>query len=307
MIKNIITVVAALGLALTASPAFAEEVVEEELVVEEVVVEEAPAPEPEPTPEPEPAPEPEPEYVPPPEAHEGVGGWAVVDPNTGKVHGVIVGSMKTYENRNGVIGHEYMGCSADCVLRFQTKATSDGNVAGYGSSGNTEVKFNNSDSTFSITDNGPDGSRSVSVLVPEKTASDPAGMDLSTGIVSRNITKKNNDVDVEIQEDYVDGEKDNADIKYLTWGADTKLFNYINGRTALTDLETDVDSELLLDFPTIESTVEERESVDEETGETVVEEILVEETVIDEENPVVRVIRSVTESVLNFFNSLFGN
>jgi len=31
------------------------------------------------------------EYVPPPEAFEGVGGWAVIDPTTGIVYGVIVG------------------------------------------------------------------------------------------------------------------------------------------------------------------------------------------------------------------------
>ena len=32
------------------------------------------------------------EYVPPPEAFEGLGGWAVVDPTTGFVYGVIVGN-----------------------------------------------------------------------------------------------------------------------------------------------------------------------------------------------------------------------
>jgi RimJ/RimL family protein N-acetyltransferase len=71
------------------------------------------------------------EYVPPPEAHEGVGGWAVVDPETGNVHGVIVGTIETFNSRGGAIGHEYMGCHSNCVLRFQTRATADGNVAGW--------------------------------------------------------------------------------------------------------------------------------------------------------------------------------
>lgn len=288
--NTIISTILVLGLSFLTSPAYAEEVVEEPLAVEE----------------PAPAPEPEPEYVPPAEAHEGVGGWAVVDPRTGKVHGVIVGSMKTYESRNGLIGHEYMGCAADCVLRFQTRATADGNVAGYSSSGNAEVKFNSSDKTFSITDNGPDGSKSVSVLVPEKTAKDPAGMDLSTGIVSRNTTKKNEQVDIKIAESYIDANGNEVRIEYLTWGVDKKLFSYINGQEALGSLESDVDDQLLLDFPALERRVEITEIIDELTEEVIVEETIIEETVIDEENSFVKTIRSITESVVSFFTSLFG-
>ena len=71
-------------------------------------------------------------YVPPAEASEGVGGWAVVDPVTNVVHGVIVcdiqncGPGGTFD---GVLPGEYMGCT-NCNLRFQTRATADGNVAG---------------------------------------------------------------------------------------------------------------------------------------------------------------------------------
>ena len=35
-------------------------------------------------------------YTPPPEASQGVGGWAIVHPGTGVVHGVIVATIETY-------------------------------------------------------------------------------------------------------------------------------------------------------------------------------------------------------------------
>lgn len=100
----------------------------------------APAPKPEPTPAPKPEPTPAPaenEYVPPPEAFNGLGGWAVVDPNTGKVHGVIVGNYNSMDDwiysrdRMKTDNSHYMGCPSPCVLRFQTSASADGNVAGW--------------------------------------------------------------------------------------------------------------------------------------------------------------------------------
>ena len=145
----------------------------------------------------------EPEYVPPPEAHEGVGGWAVVDPETGNVHGVIVGTIETFNSRGGAIGHEYMGCHSNCVLRFQTRATADGNVAGWHGtqthvdaqgqatqSNDGSVKWNPSTRTFSLNNQVVGGQRSMT-LVPERTARDAAGMDLGTGIVDiqTNITR----------------------------------------------------------------------------------------------------------------------
>jgi hypothetical protein len=138
-----------------------------------------------------------PDYVPPPEAHEGVGGWAVVDPATGNVHGVIVGTIETFNSvqARGGMGHEYMGCHANCVLRFQTRATADGNVAGWhgtqthiDSQGNASqsndgsVKWNPSTNTFSLNNQVVGGQRSMT-LVPERTARDAAGMDLGTGII----------------------------------------------------------------------------------------------------------------------------
>ena len=129
------------------SPSFAEEV---------------PAETPAETSAPAPA-ETTPAYEPPAEALNGVGGWAVVDPTTGNVHGVIVATIDTFRERNGVIGHEYMGCASNCVLRFQTRATDDGNVAGWhgtqtnidanGNASQTNdgsVKWNDSTKNFTI-------------------------------------------------------------------------------------------------------------------------------------------------------------
>jgi len=307
-----------LGLGALSAPAYAEDVAEETPVVEEApaaeespTVEESaepepapePEPEPEPTPEPtpEPAPEPEPSYTPPPEASEGSGGWAVVDPDTGRVHGVIVGTIDTYNSRGGTIGHEYMGCSADCVLRFQTRATADGNVAGYSSSGNTEVKFDSSQNNFSIKDNN---GGYESTLIPERTARDEAGMDLSTGLVDTK-TKQTTEENVEIrqtQEDYLDEEIETS-ILFPEWGTDGKLFHYISELQARESIESDVDSELVSEGYTAEQETT-TESVNEETGEVTTETTT--ETVIDEESAFVKTVRVWTDSVVNFFKGIFS-
>jgi hypothetical protein len=163
-----VKILLSLLLLLLPAPAFAEEVVPEPIV-------ETPAPV--------------------------VGGWAVIDPDTGNVHGVIVcdnafcGEGGTL---NGVMPYEFMGCKAGCILRHQTNATSDGNVAGWhgttfnsDSNGNTtysndgSVKWDESDKTYSITSetNNLDGSKikQKSKLKAEKTASD--GNDLNTGFI----------------------------------------------------------------------------------------------------------------------------
>ena len=71
------------------------------------------------------------------------------------------------------------------------------------------------------------------------------------------------------------------------WSDGPKVFDYLSQNSAVENLESDVDSELINDGYT---------AVDEET----------QETVIDEENVVVRTIRSITESVLDFFRGIFS-
>ena len=61
---------------------------------------------------------------------EGLGGYAVVDPSTGIVHGVIVANSSDPFGNGGVMPHEYMGCPAGCVIVQQSTADQNGNVAG---------------------------------------------------------------------------------------------------------------------------------------------------------------------------------
>jgi hypothetical protein len=263
------------------------------------------------------------EYVPPPEAHEGVGGWAVVDPATGNVHGVIVGTIETFHSvqDRGGMGHEYMGCHANCVLRFQTRATADGNVAGWhgtqthiDSQGNASqsndgsVKWNPSTSTFSINNQVTGGQRSMT-LVPERTARDAGGMDLGTGIIdietlaTREANGQTGRVRI-LQRDLASPQSE-VGLVFPLWSPEGKAFSYIlsNGwldasgenQAALDRISEDVDNALLADGYTTNETV-----VDEETGEEVIT------TVIDGESSFVQAIRTVTQSVVTFLGDVFG-
>lgn len=275
MKKIAIVALAALGISLMPTVAFAEEVVEEPApVVEETpVVPEQPA---------------QPEYIPPAEASEGVGGWAVVDPVTGNVHGVIVGTMETFTSRNGVIGHEYMGCHANCVLRFQTRATADGNVAGWhGSDGS--VKWNPAERTFTLS-NPTRGGSMTQTLVPELTARDAAGMDLTTGIRNiRSVERTSADIEIRrTQDSYQDQDKD-TDIVFPEWGIGGKLFRYTTEGLANSSITDDVRNELANEGYTEEIILED--------GTT--------ETVVDTDNEFVQTVLQWTESVVQFFTDLF--
>jgi hypothetical protein len=261
------------------------------------------------------------EYVPPPEAHEGVGGWAVVDPETGNVHGVIVGTIETFNSRGGAIGHEYMGCHSNCVLRFQTRATADGNVAGWHGtqthvdsqgqatqSNDGSVKWNPSTRTFSLNNQVVGGQRSMT-LVPERTARDAAGMDLGTGIVDiqTNITREAQGQTARVrvfQSDLQDASSD-VSLVFPLWSPEGKTFSYVLGqswlganqdsRAALDQITLDVDGALAADGYTTDES-----SLDPDTGEEVTE------TVVDDNNAFVQAIRSVTQSVVEFLGTMFG-
>ena len=316
-INNIaIGTIFALGLSFFASPAYAEELAEEpaaEVVEESPAPEPAPEPEPspEPAPEPEPSPEPAPEpapapaYTPPPEAYEGVGGWAVVDPNTGRVHGVIVcnaASCGPEGNRGGVTTHTYMGCPAGCVYRFQSKAQASGNVVGIHSDGLNSVTWNgDNEGTFSVNQGGSSSSSS-STLVPSKTMAD--GERLDTGFIntrSRVTTDQGVRVD-QFKEDYEDTEVD-TDVLFPEWGVEGKLFRYLSQQDAESSLEGDVNNSLLAEGFSTEKTTS-TTSVDEETGEETTTETT--ETVVDEENAFVKTVRVWTQSVIDFFQGIFG-
>ena len=266
------------------------------------------------------------EYVPPPEAFEGPGGWAVIDPTTGIVYGVIVGdwNAQTWEEvKNTRTVDGYMGCPAPCELRFQTRATADGNVAGWhgtqthiDADGNAtqtndgSVRFDQATGNFQINNRSGDSSTSQT-LVPEKTSRDANGqgrsMDLGTGIVdirtSKRIASGSESASVDTyRSDLSDGTVD-AVIDLPGLGSDGTL-EYVFGTRGSTSSEpvnelgqikTDLISILMgMGFTT---TVD---SLDEETGEVSSTEVL------DESNTFVSAILSVTQGIVDFLGSLLG-
>lgn len=68
--------------------------------------------------------------TPPTPAQAAVGGFAIVNPETGVVHGVIVGSIEYFGGNNRTMSHEYMGCPAGCKIIQQSTSDQNGNVAG---------------------------------------------------------------------------------------------------------------------------------------------------------------------------------
>ena len=244
----------------------------------------------------EPAPVVEPAYTPPPEAFEGVGGWAVVDPNTGNVHGVVVCTADVCGpsgSWGGRMPHEYMGCT-DCVFRFQTRATADGNVAGWhgtqteiDSDGNVSqtndgsVKWNAGDNTFTIENQSVDGNGSKvkrkQKLVPEKTATD--GENLSTGIVdietSFESEVEQEAVAVNTKQETLSSDSALVEVAFENW----RKYEYERVED-LKNLTSDVEADLVNDGYVLAG----------------------EDEVVEEEPPVfVRAIRELTKRVVEFF------
>ncbi len=266
------------------------------------------------------------DYVPPPEAFEGPGGWAVIDPTTGIVYGVIVGdwNAETWEEvKNTRTVDGYMGCPAPCELRFQTRATADGNVAGWhGTQTNVDadgnatqtndgsVRFDESTGNFQINNQNGDSSSSQT-LVPEKTSRDANGegrsMDLGTGIVdirtSKKIVSGSESASVDTYRSDLSDTTVDAVIALPGLGSGGTL-EYVFGSRENTSLEpvselgqvrTDLISILMgMGFTT---TVE---TVDEETGEESSTEVL------DESNTFVSAILTVTQGIADFLSSLLG-
>jgi hypothetical protein len=266
------------------------------------------------------------EYVPPPEAFEGLGGWAVIDPTTGIVYGVIVGdwNAETWEEvKNTRTVDGYMGCPAPCELRFQTRATADGNVAGWhGTQTNVDadgnatqtndgsVRFDEATGNFQINNQTGDSSSSQT-LVPEKTARDANGegrsMDLGTGIVdirtSKRIVSGSESASVDTYRTDLSDTTVDAVIALPGLGSEGTL-EYVFGSRENTSLEpvselgqvrTDLISILMgMGFTTT------LETIDEETGEVSSTEV------IDESNTFVSAILTVTQGIVDFLSSLLG-
>jgi hypothetical protein len=248
-----------------------------------------------------------PAYEPPAEAMNGVGGWAVVDPATGNVHGVIVATIDTFRERNGVIGHEYMGCASNCVLRFQTRATDDGNVAGWhgtqtnidanGNASQTNdgsVKWDDTTNNFTIKNSYSDSSKSkvtrTQTLIPEKTASD--GKNLHTGIVDINTeydssTIAGQRVKGSTKQQNLEDKNSTINVEFPNW-AEGKNLTYENPNLFVENIDSDVENELKKDG--LETTTNPDTELVEESEDVIF----------------VKAIKALTENVKSFFSSLFG-
>ena len=267
------------------------------------------------------------EYVPPPEAFEGPGGWAVIDPTTGIVYGVIVGDWdeETWEEvKNTRTVDGFMGCPAPCELRFQTRATEDGNVAGWhGTQTNIDadgnatqtndgsVRFDESTGNFQINNQTGDGATTTQTLVPEKTSRDESGegrsMDLGTGIVdiktSKRIVSGSQSAAVDTYRSDLSDTTVDAVIALPGLGSEGNL-EYVFGARGNTSSEpVNEVSQIKTDLISIlmgmgfTKTVD---SLDEETGEVSSTEVL------DESNVFVGAIMTITESIADFLSSLLG-
>jgi hypothetical protein len=248
-----------------------------------------------------------PAYEPPAEAMNGVGGWAVVDPVTGNVHGVIVATIDTFRERNGVIGHEYMGCASNCVLRFQTRATDDGNVAGWhgtqtnidanGNASQTNdgsVKWNDTTKNFTIKNSSTDSTKAkvtrTQTLIPEKTASD--GKNLHTGIVDINTeydssTISGQRVKGSTKQQNLEDKNSTINVEFPNW-AEGKNLTYENPNLFVENIDSDVENELKKDG--LDTTANPDTELVEESEDVIF----------------VKAIKALTENVKSFFSSLFG-
>lgn len=262
------------------------------------------------------------EYVPPDEAFEGPGGWAVIDPSTGIVYGVIVGDWdrETWDqvkNSGSVDG--YMGCPAPCELRYQTRATEDGNVAGWHGTSTTidkdgnasqtndgSVRYDSATGNFTIRNRSGDGTVTEQTLVPEKTSRDADGkgrsMNLSSGIIDVTVKKEFSSEDqVASVQTYRSNLVDpNLEVTIGIPGLSPDGFlRYLFGpNTTAADLEvidSDITSTLLSKgYGKTES------SIDEETGEELISEVL------NEADAFVAAIVSLAKDIISFIGNLLG-
>ena len=194
-------------------------------------------------------------YTPPPEASQGVGGWAIVHPGTGVVHVVIVATIETYYANNGRMQIEYMGCPAGCLLRFQTIATSDGNVAGWHG---PDVTYDNSDQTFThkysincpddipgCTEFNANGSTQITnKITPSRTSSN--GVNIETGLVTQSVftSSQVNGLAVKLTriQDFFN-RTDLSKVEYQDW----ESFSYQTTSEMLDNLSSDVEASLILE------------------------------------------------------------
>ena len=92
------------------------------------------------------------------ENNDAVGGYAVVNPETGVVHGVIVANSSDPFNNGGVMPNAYMGCPAGCLIVQQSTADQNGNVAGIHG---PNVTYNDNRNVFQVAQSNTTQSQTV--------------------------------------------------------------------------------------------------------------------------------------------------
>lgn len=245
-----------------------------------------------------------------PASAEEVGGWAVVNPETNQVHGVIVCTESVCGSEGswgGVLPGEYMGCT-DCNLVLQTDASEDGNVAGYSGE---NVTYNPETEDFSVKNNyqTDEGSVEQEIIVKPKSKTssiqpkvenevveEPTNdvveqnKTIDTNIVKKTTKLKSEEVNeqtvsVNVVEDLSDTKNivEDVEVKYDQWNNGTSFF-YDSKDELLTNIDSDI------------------ESVFTPCNTCNVDPVKVEEY----RNTFYDTITTLTQKVKNFINSLFG-
>jgi len=256
----------------------------------------------------EPSSEPAADYVPPPEAFEGLGGWAEVDPTTGEVLTVVVGNVNSMEDWLGMKAR--MAASGKGTeMRFQTRATPDGNVAGYGAG--SGARFDSSSGNFIISGRSDDSTTSQT-LVPSQTSRNADGTgrsyNIGSGIVDIKSDKtfRSGDTSVDVRTYRSDYQASTLDVtialpdlgprgSLLSYGLQFRTEGLQERPAALDQILTDVDSLLADNGYVSPETSEDGVTGEETTTET-----------IDSDNAFVIAVRQVTVSVVEFLSSLLG-
>jgi hypothetical protein len=198
------------------------------------------------------------------------------------------------------------------VMRFQTRATPDGNVAGW-----NNATWDESSGTFRLEQQNGE-TRTRQTIVPSQTSRDSNGegrtYNIGSGIVDIETTTTKTSSDqsarVSVKKDNLADTTADLEIDYPAWGPDGRKLRYIidldalptreayearEEPSALDGISLDVDSVLMEEGYTATET-----TVDDETGEET------ETVVLDTSNEFVAAIRSVTDAVVTFLGSLFG-
>jgi hypothetical protein len=117
------------------------------------------------------------------ETGEPVGGFAIVNPATGVVHGVIVGSIEYFGGNNRTMDSEFMGCPIGCLIIKQSTSDQNGNVAGIHG---PNVTYNQDRNVFQSTQTNTVQTETVTSPVLNETVTSSV---LQTSVTETSVTE----------------------------------------------------------------------------------------------------------------------